>query len=234
MEPKKNPKKDLNKNSSVYFVLGLVLVMLLAFMALEWKTYDTVYNPDIGLNHIDQSIDEEAPIFELKTLPPPPKPVVPTEIEVAEDDDPIEESIIDATEVDTDTKVLEVDDIVVDELPDAVSVPFSVIEDVPIFPGCENEKDKRACFQKMMSKHIVKNFRYPEIAQEMGIQGKVNIMFVIQKDGSIGDIQLRGPDKNLEEEAKRIINKLPKMTPGKQRGNAVKVPFSLPINFKLQ
>ena len=85
-----------------------------------------------------------------------------------------------------------------------------------------------------MQKHIVKNFRYPELEQELGIQGRVNVMFEIQKDGSIGNVRMRGPNKNLEKEAARIIDKLPKMTPGKQRGKAVKVPFSIPITFKLQ
>jgi len=86
----------------------------------------------------------------------------------------------------------------------------------------------------MMQKHIGKNFRYPEIAQEMGIQGRVSVMFTIQKDGSIGNVRMRGPDKSLEAEAARIIGKLPKMTPGKQRGRPVRVPFSIPITFKLQ
>jgi len=85
-----------------------------------------------------------------------------------------------------------------------------------------------------MQKHISRNFRYPEISQEMGVQGRVSVMFKIQKDGSIGGVRMRGPDKNLEKEAARIIGKLPKMTPGKQRGRAVVVPFSIPINFKLQ
>ena len=233
MEPKKNPKKDLNRNSSLYFVFGLLLVMLLAFVALEWKTYE---KPMEYANRFDveDSIEEEAPIFQLEALPPPPPPVVPVEIEVVEDDDPIIETVIEDTDVNQDTEVLDVTDIVVEEIPEDVIVPFSVIENVPIFPGCENEKDKRTCFNKMMSKHIVKNFTYPELEQEMGIQGRVNIMFVIQKDGSIGEVQLRGPNENLEKEAARIINKLPKMTPGKQRGRAVKVPFSLPITFKLQ
>ena len=82
--------------------------------------------------------------------------------------------------------------------------------------------------------HINKTVRYPEIAQEMGIQGKVYMRFVIEKDGSITNIEvLRSPDRNLEKEALRIINKLPKMTPGKQRGRPVRVPFSIPITFKL-
>ena len=85
-----------------------------------------------------------------------------------------------------------------------------------------------------MARHITKNFRYPEIAQEMGIQGKVYVQFVIDKDGSITGIRTRGPDKNLEKEANRIIAKLPKMTPGKQRGRPVRVPFSVPITFRLE
>ena len=86
----------------------------------------------------------------------------------------------------------------------------------------------------MIQKHVSKHFRYPEIAVDMGIQGRVNTMFVIQKDGSIGSVRMIGPDKTLEEEAARILSKLPKMTPGKQRGQAVRVPFSIPITFKLQ
>ena len=85
-----------------------------------------------------------------------------------------------------------------------------------------------------MNKHIRKNFRYPEIAQEMGIQGRVYVNFIISKDGSITNIRMRGPDKNLEAEAQRIISKLPKMTPGKQRGRPVRVPISIPITFRLQ
>ena len=85
-----------------------------------------------------------------------------------------------------------------------------------------------------MNKHIRKNFRYPEIAQEMGIQGRVYVNFIISKDGSITNIRMRGPDKNLEKEAERIISKLPAMIPGKQRGRPVRVPFSIPITFRLQ
>src|SRR5690606_6978240 len=81
--------------------------------------------------------------------------------------------------------------------------------------------------------HISKNFRYPEEAQKKGIQGRVNTMFVIQRDGSIGDVATRGPGKLLEEEAARIISLLPKMIPGKHRGRAVRIPFSIPITFDL-
>src|SRR6056297_828028 len=234
MEPKKNPKADLTKNSSLYFVVGLFAVMLLTYVAFEWKTYDEVNNYDVSMN-VDDLLDEEVPMTEqIKTPPPPPPPAAPEIIEVVEDEEEVEETVIESTETSQEEEIIEVEDVEVEEEIEDVDVPFAVIEEVPIFPGCENESDKRGCFQSMMQKHIGKNFRYPEIAQEMGIQGRVSVMFVIQKDGSIGNIRMRGPDKNLEKEAARIIGKLPKMTPGKQRGRAVRVPFSIPINFKLQ
>lgn len=220
MEPKKNPKADLTKNSSLYFVIGLFAVMLLTYVAFEWKTYDEVNNYDISMN-VDDLLDEEVPMTEqIKTPPPPPPPAAPEIIEVVEDEEEVEETVIESTETSQEEEIIEVEDVVVEEEVEDVDVPFAVIEDVPIFPGCENESDKRACFNSMIQKHISKNFRYPEIAQEMGIQGRVSVMFTIQKDGSIGNIRMRGPDKNLEAEAARIIGKLPKMTPGKQRGRA--------------
>lgn len=234
MEPKKSPKADLTKNSSLYFVVGLFVVMLATYVAFEWKTYDEANDYDISMN-VDDLLDEEVPMTEqIKTPPPPPPPAAPEVIEVVEDEEEIEETVIESTETSQEEEIVEVEDVIVEEVEEDVDVPFAVIEDVPVFPGCENESDKRACFNKMMQKHISKNFRYPEIAQEMGIQGRVSVMFVIQKDGSIGNVRMRGPDKNLEKEAARIIGKLPKMTPGKQRGRAVRVPFSIPITFRLQ
>lgn len=233
MELKKNPKADLNRNSGLYFVLGLAFVMALIYGAFEWKTYDDANNYDISMN-VEDDLDEEVPMTEqIKTPPPPPPPAAPEIIEVVEDEEEVEETIIESTET-SQEEIVEVDDVEVEEMEEDVDVPFAVIENVPVFPGCENESDKRACFNSMMQKHISKNFRYPEIAQEMGVQGRVSVMFTIQKDGSIGNVRMRGPDKNLEKEAARIIAKLPKMTPGMQRGRAVRVPFSIPITFKLQ
>ncbi|MDA9242040.1 energy transducer TonB, partial [Flavobacteriaceae bacterium] len=145
----------------------------------------------------------------------------------------IEETIIESTETDQEEIVEEVE--VMEEEMD-MDIPFAIIEDVPLFPGCERvaKSKRRQCFQDQMAKHIRKNFRYPEIAQEMGIQGRVFVQFMIGKDGNISGVRTRGPDKNLEKEAKRIIDKLPKMTPGKQRGRPVRVPFSIPVTFKLQ
>ncbi len=120
------------------------------------------------------------------------------------------------------------------KLQSSIDVPFTEVEKVPIFPGCEDAENTRDCFQQQIQKHIAKNFSYPEEAQEKGIQGRVNIMFIIQKDGSIGNVRMRGPDKLLEDEAARIISLLPQVTPGEYKGEKVRVPFSIPITFKLQ
>ena len=233
MQPKKNPKVDLNKNSSLYFAIGLALVLFIIWRGIEWKSYDKSAYLYESLNVVDDD-DEDIPITEqIKTPPPPPPPPAPEVIEVVEDEEEIEETVIESTETDQE-EIVEVE--VLEEEFEDVDVPFAIIEDVPIYPGCENvpKSKRRDCFQEQINKHIRKNFRYPEIAQEMGIQGRVFVSFIISKDGTISNIRKRGPDKNLEREAERIISKLPKMTPGKQRGRAVRVPFSIPITFRLQ
>ena len=234
MQPKKNPKADLNKDRNLYFVIGLTLVLGVTWGAIEYKSYEKVF--DLAALDMLEDDDEDIPITEqLKTPPPPPPPPpAPEVIEVVEDEEEVEETVIESTETDQDEIIIE--EIEVEEEFDDIDVPFAVIEDVPIFPGCESvaKSQRRACFQEQMNKHIRRNFRYPEIAQEMGIQGRVYVNFIIAKDGSITNIRMRGPDKNLENEAQRIISRLPQMTPGKQRGRAVRVPFSIPITFRLQ
>ena len=204
MERKKNPKVDLSKNSGLYFSIGLALILFISWQAIEWKTYDKDLYGYEALS-VDEEDDEEIPITEqLKTPPPPlPPPVAPEIIEVVEDEDEVEETVIESTE----TNEEDIIDIVeVAEEEDDVDIPFAIIEDVPIFPGCEkvDKSQRRDCFQEQMNKHIRKNFRYPEIALEMGIQGRVYVSFIIAKDGQITNITMRGPDKNLEKEAQRI------------------------------
>ena len=225
---------DLNKNRNLYFVIGLTLVLGVTWGAVEYKSYER----KIDLTNGDMLVDDEedVPITEqLKTPPPPPPPPPPAPevIEIVEDEEEVEETVIESTESDEE---MVIEDIVVEDDFDDIDVPFAVIEDVPIFPGCESvaKSQRRACFQEQMNKHIRKNFRYPDIAQEMGIQGRVYVNFIISKDGTITNIRMRGPDKNLENEAARIIGRLPQMTPGRQRGRPVRVPFSIPITFRLQ
>lgn len=233
MKLKKNPSKDINKRSGVYFAIGLVTVMLLSYEALEWKTYDKPNTYTYELSKPDDIIEEEY-IEKFTVEKPKIKQVLPLEIEIVTDDPEVIEAEIQSTEADPDTKIREVSDIEVIEHELEPEVNWVNIEEVPVFPGCENKTDKRACFGKMIQKHISNVFRYPEQEQELGIQGRVNVMFDIKKDGTICNIRMRGPNDNLENEAARIIGKLPKMTPGKQRDQNVKVSFAIPITFKLQ
>ncbi|MDG2475891.1 MAG: energy transducer TonB [Flavobacteriaceae bacterium] len=234
MQLKKNPEADLNKNRNLYFVIGLTCVLGVTWGAIEYKSFERKIDLTSGDMLVDD--EEDVPITEqLKTPPPPPPPPPPAPevIEIVEDEEEVEETVIESTESDEE---MVIEDIVVEDDFDDIEVPFAVIEDVPIFPGCETvaKSQRRACFQEQMNKHIRKNFRYPDIAQEMGIQGRVYVNFIIARDGSITNIRMRGPDKNLENEAARIIGRLPRMTPGRQRGTPVKVPFSIPITFRLQ
>jgi len=115
-----------------------------------------------------------------------------------------------------------------------VMIPFAEIDELPIYPGCEEATDVKACFLENIQEHVRKNFNYPKEAQELGIEGRVAVMFVVNTEGEIANIQMRGPHKLLENEVERIIAKIPKMQPGKHQGQTVNMPFSLPVVFKLQ
>jgi len=233
MRTKKNPKADLKKRIPFFFLIGLLTALSLVYVALEWKSYDIMESFD-PTQEVAEILDEEAPIFKEEKIQIKKKmPVIPDVIEEIPDDDPQEETIIKSMESNENT-IISIDSIPDIDEPDLDPIPFAVIEEVPVFPGCENEADKRSCFNEMMQRHIKKNFKYPAPAVETGLQGRVYITFTIAEDGSIKDIRYRGPAKILENEALRIIKELPKMTPGKQRGRPVPVPFSIPITFKLQ
>ena len=109
------------------------------------------------------------------------------------------------------------------------------LDDVPMFRSCKNvfKSQRRECFQNKMTKHIRKHFYYPKYAFNRGIQGRVFVQFIIEKDGSISEIKTRGADKSLEKAALKIIKKLPKLIPGKANGKPVRVPYSIPIEYKL-
>jgi len=238
MKAKKNPDIDVGRNSSLYFAIGLILMLLATRALLEYKTYDkSLVSTDVLV--IDSEYEEDIPIVNINTPPPPPPPVAVTEdLVVVEDVTEIEETIIETSEITQEDaieeRIVKVEEVKVEEVEEDIEVPFAVIEKVPIFPGCKGSNDElKACFQAKVQEHVLKNFKYPELAQDMGISGKVFVLFAIDKNGNISDIKTRGPDKVLEKESERIISLLPKMIPGKQRGKAVKVPYSVPIYFKL-
>ncbi|MBC32258.1 MAG: energy transducer TonB [Muricauda sp.] len=241
MRSKKNPQVDLSRNSSLYFMVGLTVALFTIWQLLEYKTYETE-DEFVQVLEVAEDIKEEVPVTQqIRTAPPPPPPAAPAVIEVVEDELEIEETIIESTESSQETEVAEavvsVDDVEVGEEEEEISVPFAIIENAPIFPGCENlstEAERRECFNRKVQEHIKKNFTYPKTALELGIQGRVFVKFDIDSQGRVANIQKRGPDRLLEEEAARIIAALPKVKPGQQRGRPTKVAYSIPINFVMQ
>lgn len=171
--------------------------------------------------------------------PPPPPPPAPEIIEIVEDKEEIEETVIETTETDEEEAV-EVEEIIEEEEGEEVveDVPFAIIEDIPIFPGCEKgtKAEKKACFSKKISKHINRKFN-SGLASDLGLSAgkkRIFVMFKIDQTGSITEIQARAPHPRLQKEAERVVKTLPKMIPGKQRGRPVSVRYSLPISFLVE
>ena len=238
MELKKNPKAELSNRSMFFFQLGMILLLFFAWQAIEWKTYDRSLARDI-LNVSDE-LEEEIPITQPVTPPPPPPPPPPAPevIEVIEDEKEVEETIIESTETNQKKEIAEIEEIVevVDE--EIADVPFAVIENVPVYPGCENEKGnnaKKKCMSEQIQKFVQKKFN-TELANDLGLEGRqrISVQFKIDKNGNVVDVRARAPHPKLEQEAVSVVKSLPKMTPGKQRGKAVGVLYSLPILFQVE
>jgi protein TonB len=235
MEAKKKEHLKLEKNSGLYFVIGLTLILSLAYIALEWKTFYSEDDEWDTAQRVLNDIDEVPPItIHQVPPPPPPKIQVPKEFDIVDDNEDVIETIVESNEIDQNTQIIEPADFTIEEIEEDVTVIIDLIDEVPIFPGCEDATNKKACFQKMMTKHVNRNIRYPDLAMELDIQGRVSTQFIIGKDGVIENVKMRGPHQVLEKEAARIIAKLPKMIPGKHKGKNTKVVFSLPITFKMQ
>lgn len=239
MISKKNPKADISQYSVIFFQIGLVIMLVITYLSLEWKSYERTYN-SMDVLSLEKIIEEEVPIVNLNTPPPPPPPpaAAPEVLKIVEDVADVEETVVQSTETSQNDKVeiVAVASVKVEEQEEEVIVPFAIIEQAPIYPGCESvpKDQQRNCFQEKIERHVRDNFTYPQVALELGIQGRVYVLFEIDKDGSVINLKFRAPDKNLEQEARRIISKLPKFIPGKQRGKPVKVAFSIPINFTIQ
>ena len=114
------------------------------------------------------------------------------------------------------------------------TIEIDELSEVPVYPGCENIRNKTKCLQENIQRHIVRNFKYPKEAKKNKIQGRVFVQFIIGTGGYVDIIKTRGPDDLLEKEAQRIISLLPKFKPGILNGKPVRVPFSMPIIFRLQ
>ena len=241
MKIKKNPKSNLENYSKLFMQLGLVLALFITYVAIENKTYDKEYG-DLGSANMEAEIEEET--IELQIEPPKPKPKTPPppapeKIEVVEDEKEVEETIIESTETD-ESEAVEVEDIEeVEEAEEVIEdVPFNIIEEVPVFPGCEkgSKKQKKACLNKKLQKHVQRYFD-AELANELGLapgKKRIYVQFKIDKDGSITNVNARAPHPRLKKEAMRVAKKIPSMKPGRQRGRAVRVGYTLPITFNVE
>ncbi|MDO6674162.1 energy transducer TonB [Tenacibaculum sp. 1_MG-2023] len=240
MEIKKNPKSNLENYSKLFMQIGLVLALFVTYVAIEYKTYDKEYG-ELGMANMASEIEEET--IELQIEPPKPKPntpppPAPEKIEVVEDEEEIEETVIESTETDESEEIIVEDIQEVEEAEEVVEdVPFAIIEEVPVFPGCSGTKaQKKACLNKKLQRHIQRNFN-AELANELGLspgKKRIYVQFKIDKDGSITNVAARAPHPRLKKEAERVARKIPKMKPGRQRGRAVRVGYTLPITFNVE
>lgn len=225
MEIKKAPKVDLEKKKGIFFEIGLVLALGILLYAFEWKT-ETKKTQDMQGSEVEQVEEEIIPVTTQNTPPPPPPPPAPKltdlinivdndqdiddELEITDADDETENTVVDVTKFDDfseeDTGEAEI---------------FQVVEKMPSFNG-------------NMNKWLKDNLKYPILAQENGISGRVFVAFVVEKDGSITDVKVaRSVDPSLDKEAVRVVKAMPKWNPGQQRNKPVRVAFTVPINFTL-
>ncbi len=223
MELKKNPKLDYRKKSGLFFNIGLVISLLLVISAFEWKVIENVSVVVLPKSDpFEELID--VPITDHKVEPPKPM-VVPQIVEV-----------VDETEVEVDDIVYTFDQLGIENIPavtdlfdepteEPVEQPVVIAEVMPSFAGGLEE----------FYKFVGKNLKYPAQARRIGVEGKVFVNFVVDKDGALSDIAVvRGIGAGCDEEVLRIIKMSPKWNPGLQRGNPVRVRMIMPITFKLQ
>lgn len=228
MDVKKSPKASLEDKKVIYLLMGFIMVLSLLYIGFEWTDKEvTVYE---DLSSVVVAEEEIEVIQTAQQAPPPPPPKVPEVIEilnVVEDDVQTAEIEID-TEDDKDREVVisaPVTSTGTGNYEEEENVVFQVVETMPSFPGGDAD----------LFKYLSDNVKYPVIAQENGIQGRVICQFVVNRDGSIVDVEVVRPvDPSLDKEAIRVIKSMPRWTPGRQRGKAVRVKYTLPVNFRLQ
>ena len=226
MQLKKSQKASLEDKKVVYVLMGFVFVLSLCYVALEW-TEKEVTKYEVA--DMEFTFEEEVEIQQTTqetTSPPPPPPVQEVEVLNVVEDDVETESIEINTEDDKDVEVVIAAPVEAPVEEEEEEVVFVVVETMPEFPGG----------QQALFKYLSENVKYPVIAQENGIQGRVICQFVVNKDGSIVDVEVvrSGGDASLDKEAVRVIKSMPKWKPGKQRGKAVRVKYTVPVNFRLQ
>ncbi len=229
MEVKKSEKANLEKRKGLFLQLGMVIVMSVVLIAFEW-TSSGLSSSDIMMVGQDVLEEEIIPITRQEQPEPqkPPEPPKVTEIlNIVDDDVQIDdELILEDMEADQNTEI-EIMDFEPEEEEEVQEQEiFYIVEDMPSFQGKG---------QDGFREWIQQNLRYPEIAAENGISGRVFVRFVVEPDGSVSNVEVvRGVDPALDAEAVRVVKSSPKWSPGKQRGKPVRVAYTFPIVFVLQ
>ena len=229
MEIKKTPKADLENKKSTWLLVGYVIVLAFMFIAFEWTKRDIKIDTSQAIT--DLVFEEEIiPITEQpeQAAPPPPPaaPPIAETLTIVEDDADVEETTIATSEETNQAVEIKYVPVAVEEEEPEEQTIFEVVEQMPEFPNGG---------MAGLMQYLSKNIKYPTIAQENGTQGRVTVQFVVNRDGSIVDAKvLRGVDPYLDKEAIRVISSMPKWKPGKQRGKAVRVKYTVPVVFRLQ
>jgi len=236
MEIKKNPKSNLENYSKIFMQLGLVLALFITYASIEHKTFEKDLG-ELGLANMNAEMEEETVITERieEIKPKTPPPPAPEKIEIVEDEKEVEETVIESTETDETEEIIVEEIEEVEETEEVIEdVSFMIIEDVPVFPGCKGDKAAlKTCFSKMVQKHFSRKFD-ADLPNELGLDAgrkKVFIGFKIDRNGNVVNIQARAPHPKIKKEIVKVMKMLPKMKPGRQRGKAVGVKYSIPFTL---
>jgi len=225
MELKKNPKADLESKRQIFLQIGLIIALSFSIMSYEYTSGASEIKDlgDVSMETLEEEDIEITRPEEEKPPPPPEEPEAPEEIDIKENEEELEKEVeIETAETDQ-NEMIEMEE-------EEFSEPFISVEQMPIFGKCKDE----ACTQSEIMKFIARNFKYPEIAKANGIEGRVIIEFVVEKDGEVGRVKiLLGLDKHVDKAAIEVVEKLPKFTPGRQIGKAVPVKYTVPIKCSL-
>ena len=211
MEEKKSPKANLENKKLTFILIGLIISLAVAWTVFEIKSYDKREIADIG--RTAEVVEEE--MVEITKQEQKPQPVeVPkqtTQIQVVEDDVEVEDVEINA-EVDQNEVIEEYVAPEVEEEEIEEAEIFTVVEEMPEFPGG----------MAKLAEYLAKNIKYPQLARESGIQGRVFINFVVENDGSVTNVKvMRSLGGGCDEEAVRVVKAMPNWIPGVQDGKPV-------------
>ena len=228
MELKKSPKADLESKKTLFLEIGLVFALAVALLAFNWKSYEK--KETTFAQAAVMEVPEEQIIQTQENTPPPPPPE--PEVQMSEDIKIVEDDV----KIEHELKTINADDLtkpdapvvkieVKEEVEEVEETIFLVVEEQPSFPGGEDK----------MFEYLYSNIKYPQVAKENNITGRVFLTFVVEKDGSIANAKiLRDIGGGCGQEALRVVKNMPKWSPGKQRGKPVRVQFNLPVVFDLQ